>query len=73
MDLSEISKESFYQDGGESSKCPFYDDCVCTPHADQFTNLIIECSSTTDSLNSGSEFEEFPPVKGSHFEISQFT
>merc|ERR1712241_1648168 len=48
VDLSEISKESFYQDGGESSKCPFYDDCVCTPHADQFTNLIIECSSTTD-------------------------
>ena len=51
---------------GQSSKCPFYSDCVCNSDSDDNNNVISDesCSdSPSSSLNSGSEFEEFPPVK----------
>ena len=53
---------------GQSSKCPFYADCVCNSDSDD-TNTVISDESCSDiniqnSLNSGSEFEEFLPTKG---------
>ena len=52
---------------GQSSKCPFYADCVCNSDSDD-TNTVISDETCSDinihsSPNSGSEFEEFPPIK----------
>ena len=58
---------------GQISKCPFYADCVCMSDSDD-TNTVISDESCSDininsSLNSGSEFEEFPPIKCRYFSI----
>ena len=42
-----------------SSKCVHYNDCTCI---DGFTDQGAH--SNNGSINSGSEFEEFAPVKG---------
>merc|ERR1712179_332695 len=61
VDMSELAYNK-----GQSSKCPFYADCVCNSDSDD-TNTVISDESCSDiniqnSLNSGSEFEEFPPI-----------
>ena len=58
---------------GQISKCPFYADCVCMSDSDD-TYTVISDESCSDininsSLNSGSEFEEFPPIKCRYFFI----
>ena len=45
-----------------SSKCVHYNDCTCI---DGYNDEGAH--SNHDSLNSGSEFEEFTPVKGNFF------
>ena len=62
VDMSEIAYKK-----GKSSKCPFYADCVCNSDSDD-TNTVISDENCSDinihsSPNSGSEFEEFPPIK----------
>ena len=62
VDMSEITYKK-----GKSSKCPFYADCVCNSDSDD-TNTVISDETCSDiniqsSPNSGSEFEEFPPIK----------
>lgn len=62
VDMTELAHNK-----GQISKCPFYADCVCISDSDD-TNTVISDESCSDininsSLNSGSEFEEFPPIK----------
>ena len=57
---------------GQSSKCPFYADCVCNSESDD-TNTIISDESCSDInlLYSGSEFEEFPAIKSMYNSLKQ--
>ena len=58
VDLTEVSKCP-YTPADDQSKCQFYVDCICN------SDLTLDSgTSTSGSLNSGSEFEEFAPVKG---------
>ena len=68
VDLTEMPKCSYSKYAADDqSKCAFYEDCLCNYASDcitTITTLDYSGSSTSGSLNSGSEFEEFLPVKG---------
>ena len=59
VDLNENPK-CIYPTDVLTSKCPFYDDCFCISDSD----VMDSDNTSSSSLNSGSEFEEFVSVKG---------